>query len=233
MRKALASLAPLLPFFALACKTPTLEVSDSDQLRAQRDLSGQQRFLRVAAFVGPLWNDGEKAFLTDRPAGEIDLVEDLGGKPIPPPAFERVLPPGTRLRIRDVEFPTAFTVAQRVLVTPRYHTWVYLQVQGETRPCVIVLPQDLKSSDDIRIELERYLAQDDPGPALAALPAETRELVLHKEAAPGMSARALEMSWGLPERKHIDRPSASEEWFWAGGKRHAWLKDDRVEKVER
>ena len=226
-------LAPLLPLLAIACRTPTLQIPESDQLRAGRELSGQERFLRTAVFVGPLWSDTGKVFVTDRPAGEIDLVEEPNGKPIPPPAFERILPPGTPVRIGKIEFPETFTFTQRVLVTPRYHPWAYLSVAGDVRPYVIVLPQEVKSFDDVRVELERYLTTEDPRPALAALTPAVRELVLRKEVAPGMSSRALEMAWGLPERKRIDRPAGTEEWSWEGGRRRAWLRDDAVENVER
>ncbi len=232
MRKALL-LAPLLLPLALACKTVPLQISEADQGRAERELPGQQRFLRVAVYAGPLWSDTDKMFVTDRPAGELDLVEEPNGKPILPPAPERILPPGTQVRIRKIEFPAIFTVNQRVLVSPRYLPWVHLTVADDQRPYVIVLPQNVKSFEDVRVELERYLTTDDPRPALAALPAESRELVLKKEAGPGMSARALEMSWGFPDRKRIDRPAATEEWSWEGGKRRAFLREDRVEKVER
>jgi hypothetical protein len=231
MRHALLAAVPLL---AVACATPNLRISEADQLRAQRELpGGAQRFLRVACYVSPLWSDSEKAFVSDRPAQELDLVENPNGTPIAPPPFERVLPPGTPVRIQEVEFPAPFVMAQRVFVTPRYHPWVYLRVEGDRRPYVIVLPQEVQSFDDVRAELERYLMVDDPRPAFNALPPEVRELVLHKDVAPGMSARALEMAWGLPTRKHVDRPAGTEEWFWGSGKRHAFLKEERVEKVER
>jgi hypothetical protein len=220
--------------FALACAAPDIHISDAEQLRARRELAGgEPQFLRVACFVGPLWHDREKAFLTDRPAEEIDLVDSPTGGAIRPPAFERVMPPGTPVRVQQIEFPTTFTMADRVLVTPRYHAWVYLTIEGERRPVVIVLPREVTSTDDIRAELQRYLAADDPRPALAALRPEMRDLVARKEASLGMSARALELSWGLPDRKHIDRPAGTEEWFWQGGKRHALLKEDRVEQLER
>ncbi len=233
MRKALLSLAPLVPLLALACKTVTLQIPEADQVRAERELSGQQRFLRVAVYVGPLWRDTDKLLVTDRPSSEIDIVEEPNGKPIFPPKPERILPPGTPMKIRDIEFPSTFTVNQRVLVSPRYCPWVYLSVAGDQRSYVIVLPQEVKSFEDVRLELERYLTPDDPSPALAALPPDVRDLVLKKEVGPGMSARALEMAWGLPERKRVDRPAGTEEWFWAGGKRHAYLRDDRVEKIDR
>ncbi len=46
-----------------------------------------------------------------------------------------------------------------------------------------------------------------------------------------MSSRALEMAWGVPERKRVDRPAGTEEWVWASGKRRAYLRDDVVEEV--
>jgi hypothetical protein len=223
--------ALLVPLLALACATPDIHISEGEQLRSQRELAGgPPRFLRAASWVGPLWDDTEKLFLTDRPAEEIALVETPRGKPILPPKFERVLPPGTPVRIQRIEFPGTFTMAQRVLVSPRFHAWVYLALEGEPRPVILVLPREVKSAEEIRAELERYLAAEDPRPALAALPADVRERVLRKEVAPGMSARALEMAWGLPDRKRMDRPAGTEEWFW--GPRRVLLRDERVERVE-
>jgi len=230
MRPTLALLLLALP---LACASVHLEISEAEQARAKEELEGQKSYLRVATFVGPLWDDTEKAFLTDRPASELDLVETPGGKPILPPPFERVLGPGTKVRIDKIEFPSTWMANERVLVTPRYDPWVYLEVEGEKRPGVIVLPQNVKSFDDLRADLERYLTPNDPGPALAALPPEMREMVLKKEAVPGMSGKALEMAWGLPERKWIDKPAGTEDWYWEGGKRHAFLRQGRVEKVDR
>ncbi len=228
--------APLLPLFsllALACATPDIHIPEGEQVRAQRELTGgPPRFLRASCWVGPLWDDTGKLFLADRPTEEIDLVSTPRGRPIRPPAFERVLPPGTKVRVQRIEFPGTFTMADRVLVSPRYHPWVYLTLEGERRPIVVVLPREVKSSEEIRAELERYLSDEDPRPALDSLRPETRELVLRKEVAPGMSGRALEMAWGLPDRKRLDRPAGTEEWFW-GETRSVLLRDDRVERVER
>jgi len=230
MRHALLLL--LAPLLASGCAQSRLALSEADQARARRELTGESRFLRVACNVGPLFSDTDKALLIDRPANEVDLVEEPDGRPIRP-TFERVLAPGTPVRVRDIEFPTPLVMAQRVLVTPRYHPWVYLEVEGDRRPYVIVLPQEVKSFEDVRAELERYFAADDPRPALSALAPDLRELVLRKEVAPGMSARAVEMAWGLPDRKVIDRPQATEDWYWNGGKRHVILREDRLDQIDR
>jgi len=232
MRPARLALLTLLAV-AFACATSPLRISEADQARARRDLSNQQRYLRVALYVGPFWGDTDKAFVTDLPAKEIDLVDTPTGAPIEPPAFDGVLAPGTPVRVRDIEFPTTFTVAQRVLVTPRLLPWAYLQVPGQDRPCVIVLPREVRNVEDVRAELERYLTSDDPGPTLASFSPDVREAVLRKQVVTGMSSRALEMAWGIPERKRIDRPASTEEWIWAGGKRRVYLRDDKVEQVDR
>ncbi len=230
MRRALAFAALLLP---LSACFPRAAIPDAERERLSREVAGQQRYLRVAAYAGPLWGDSAKVFLSDQPPGEVDLVESAGHTPIPPPAAERVLLPGTPVRLRQVEFPTGWLIAQRVVMTPRYHPWAYLDVGGDARPHVIVLSQTAASSEEIRGELERLLTADDPSPFLSSLPPEQRDAILRKEPLEGMGARALEMAWGLPERKRIDRPAGTEEWSWPGGKRRAFLRDERLERFER
>jgi hypothetical protein len=228
-------LAPIVLPLALvsACATPRVNVPEAEQARAQRELTGQQRYLRVAASIGPLWGDTDRLLVTEQPAKELDLVETPTGAVMSPPPFERILPPGTPVRVSAVEFPNQWVMARRVVTTPRYHPWVYLQLAGERRPLVAVMGQTAATAEAVRAELEQLLTSDDPGPALAALPADVREAVLRKEAREGMSSRALEMAWGVPERKRIDRPAGTEEWIYAGGKRRAYLRDDRVESLAR
>lgn len=227
-------LAPIVLVLALpvACATPRVNVPDAEQARARTELTGKQRFLRVAASVGPLWADTDKLLVTDLPAKEIDLVESPNGAVIAPPPFERVLAPGTPVRVTAVEFPTHWVMVDRVLETPRYHPWVYLQLAGEKRPLVAVMDQRAATAEAVAAELDRLLTDDDPQPVLAALPADVHDAVLRKEAREGMSGRALEMAWGVPERKRIDRPNGTEEWIYPGGKRRAHLREDRVEQLE-
>jgi hypothetical protein len=40
------------------------------------------------------------------------------------------------------------------------------------------------------------------------------------------------MAWGYPERRIVDRPAGKEQWIWPGGRRKAWLEDDRVVRFE-
>jgi hypothetical protein len=218
---------------ALASCAPRAVIPDAERDRVRRELSGEQRYLRAAAYAAPLWGDASKVLLSDQPLDELDLVQTTGGAAIAPPPAERIVPPGTAVRISAVEFPTGWIIAKRVVMTPRYHPWVLVEVPGESRPVVVVLSQTAANFEDVRGELDRILTKDDPSSALAALPEEQRAAVLEKTLVEGMGPRAVEMAWGLPERKKIDRPAATEDWTWPGGKRRAFFQDERLARWEK
>jgi hypothetical protein len=215
----------------LAC-VPRVSVPEAERQRASRELEGQRRVTKVAVFVGPFFGDGSKLLVSDQPFQELDLLQSPDGSVISPPPADRVLPPGTQVRVEKVEFPTGWIIAKRVVTTPRYHPWVLLALEGEPRPLVLVLPQTLATAEDVRLELERVAGASDPGPALQALPAAQRAAIERKGLVEGMSPQAVEMAWGLPERKVVDRPADKEVWIWPGGKRRAWLQNGRLSRWE-
>jgi hypothetical protein len=232
MRAPLPAVA-VLCLASLAACAPRAVIPDRERDRVRRELAGEQRWLRAAAYAVPLWGDRSKLLLSDQPPGELELVLSTGGTPIPPPAAERIVAPGTAVRIREVEFPTGWVIASRVVMSPRYHPWVLVDVPGDGRPYVVVLSQTAASYDDVRAEIERLLTKDDPSTAFSALAPEQRTAVLKKELVEGMSLRAVEMAWGLPERKRIDRPASTEEWIWPGGRRKAFFREERLVRFER
>ncbi|HYG67643.1 MAG TPA: hypothetical protein VD838_08290 [Anaeromyxobacteraceae bacterium] len=231
MRHALLSLAVLAATALTAC-APRASIPDPERERVGRELTGQRRWLRAAAYSGPFFGDLSKKLLTDQPAAELDLLETAGGDRIAPPTADRILPPGTEVRIRSVEFPTGWTIARRIVMTPRYHPWVFLEVEGSTDPHVLVLPQTAATFEAVRDEIDRLLVPDDPSSAFEALSAEHRDAIRAKRLVDGMTTRAVEMSWGLPERKRIDRPARTEEWTWPGGTRRAFFEEDRLVRWE-
>ncbi len=222
----------LLLLLALAGCVPRITISEGDRRRAVAELAGQRRFLRIASYVGIFYGDQTKLLLSDAPTGELDLLETTGGEPIRPPAAAEILPPATPVRIRSIEFPTGMIIASRMILTPRYHPWVFLELPGHERPAVLVLSQTVSSYDDVRAETDRVLGTDDPSAAFQALPQAQREAIARKELSEGMGPGALEMAWGYPEKKIIDRPSGSEEWIWAGGRRRAFLQGERLLRWE-
>src|SRR5918912_3925174 len=130
----------LLPVLVLAvCAagcTPRASVPDAERERASRELEGARRFVKVALWVGPFFGDSTRLLVSDSPFSELDLLQTSEGQTIAPPPAERVLLPGTAVRIEKVEFPTGWIIAKRVVMTPRSHPWVYLRVEGEARPAI-------------------------------------------------------------------------------------------------
>jgi hypothetical protein len=210
---------------------PRINVPEVDRHRAVEELAGKRRFLRVSVFAGPFFGDRARALLSDRPISELDLLETADGKPILPPAAERILPPGTPVAIDAIQFPTGMVIASRPLMTPRYHPWVFLTVRDDQRPQILVLSQTVASLEDVLAEVDRVLT-DDPSPPLRGLPQSQQEAVLKKELAEGMARQAVAMAWGYPDKMVVDRPAGTEEWIWAGGKRRALLQEDRLVRWE-
>jgi hypothetical protein len=219
---ALAALASLS-----AC-TPRMVIPDEERIRVAEELEGQARYLRVAAWAAPFFGDSSRYLLTDQPVEELKLLESVNGEKIPPPAAEKVLPPGKRVRIRAIEFPTPWLIAKRIVMTPRYHPWALVEVEGDDRPYVIVLPQEAARLEDVTTELGRLLATDDPSAEVSALPRDQQDAIRHKDLVEGMSPRAVELSWGQPEKRRIDRPAGTEDWTWPEGRRTAYFKEERL-----
>jgi hypothetical protein len=211
---------------------PRAAVPEAERQRTERELTGQKRYLRVAMWTGPFFGASGRMLLSDQPFEELHLLESPTGKTIHPPPPEKVFPPGTQVRIRNIEFPTGWLIAQRPVMTPRYHPWVHVEVAFDDRPFVIVLPQTAASYEDVQGEIDRLLTLSDPTQALRELPPAQREGVYRKELVDGMGVEAVEMAWGLPERKRIDKPARTEEWIWAEGKRRAVFQEEKLVRWE-
>lgn len=225
----LLSVAPL----ATAGCFPRTSIPDSERQLAVRQLERETRYAKVALFVGPFFSDRASLLVADEPFDELRLLEEPDGKPIPPPPPERVLLPGTRVVVEKVEFPSGWTVAGRIMMTPRYLPWVRLKLGGESRPLVLVIQQKVETADQVRLEIERVFGTTDPTADFQALPEAQRAAIARKEPLEGMGPLALQMAWGYPARKVIDRPSGKEEWTWPSGKRRASLQQGRLVRWDR
>jgi hypothetical protein len=231
MARRLLALAALA--LAAAGCAPLTVVPDAERARTHAALEGQARWLRVSLAVSPLFGDRSRLLLLDAPPAEVDLLRASDDAIIPPPPAERILPPGTPVRIEKVEFPTGLVIAGRAVMSPRYHPWIYLRLPGEERAGILVLSHAAVSADALVEEVDRVLTRDDPTRLLTALPPEQREAVGRRELLEGMGARAVEMAWGVPEKVKIDRPALTEEWTWPTGKRRAWFQDEKLQRWSR
>lgn len=219
--------------FASACATPSVAMSVEQRAGLERRLAGDDRFLRVSMFSTQLFGDASKRLLTPVLPDEVRLLESPGGKSMSPGEIQSLFPVGTRVRIKKVEFPSPWTLTERVLLTPRTETWVYVDVEGTPKnspPYVWVMRSTVKDDREFLAHLDLYLSAEDPRVMLANFGDGVRDAVLRKQAIVDMPAEALEMAWGYPETKTVTfvGEKRQERWSWPGGKRFAVLEEGRV-----
>jgi len=232
-------LAPLLLLaLAAGCASQT-KLSAEARSSLQRDLTtgpAAVRYLKASSYVTPFFGDASKRLLTPYPPDEVRLLNDTKGQPINPGAIQTLVPAGTPVRVLQVEFPTAWAIAERVLYSPRTQPWVYLQVEGAPAgpPLILVLPPQLDAPEDVRAELDRHLLVQNPAARLGKFPARFQEALKQKRVLEGMPEAALELSWGAPEsiRRTLEGPRTNQEWVYPGGKRRVFLTDGVVTRID-
>ncbi|WP_224248183.1 hypothetical protein [Hyalangium gracile] len=230
-------LVVLLVLLGAGCKSHT-QIAPDDRALLEQTLTGPEsnRFLRLSMHITPFFGDASKRLLTPYPPEDVLLLNDTQGKTVHPGGIEATLPAGAKARIRQVEFPTAWVVTERILYTPRTWPWVYVDVEGAPPgpPLVLVLPPHLKKREEFLAEVDRFLSTQDPAAKLAAFSEPVREAIRQKKAVTDMPAEALEMAWGYPEtvRRTLEGTVRNEEWIYPGGRRRAFLSDGRLVRVE-
>ncbi len=220
----------------LGCITTQVYVPSEARPGIIRQLEGEDRFMKVSFFVTPFFGDASKKLLSPVQPDQLRLLENTDATPIHPGAVEKVFSAGTLVRIKKVEFPTSFTMTERMLMTPRTLVWVYLDVGGTPKaapPYVLVLRPGLGDETELMSEVALYLGKEDPSSRLALFSDPVREAVVYKRAILDMPAEALEMAWGYPEVKRLsfEGDRKLETWTWPGGKRVAMLSDGRVTEL--
>jgi hypothetical protein len=236
--KRLLALLTLVPLTLAGCASQTL-LPTEDRTRLQQDLTsarGAVRYLKTSSYLTPFFGDASKRLLTPYPPEEVRLLNDPKGNPINPGPVEALLPAGTKVRILKVEFPTAWVMAERVLYSPRWQPWVYLEVEGAPPgpPVVLVMPPQSKSREEFLAELDRHLLEHDPSARLAKLQERFREAVKQKKVVEHMPEAAVEMSWGYPEhiRRTLNDKQVHQEWVYPGGRRQVVINDGLVTRVD-
>ncbi|MCC6334147.1 MAG: hypothetical protein IT380_09195 [Myxococcales bacterium] len=230
------ALLPLALAAIFGCATPGISLAPPDATRLERELTGEERFLRVSMYSTPFFKDASKRLLTPLSPELVRLLENPDGTPINPGPVEATWPAGTRVKILKVEFPSATVMTERVLFTPRTLAWIYLDLGGARRgpgPFVLVLRPGIKTEDEFRTELDRLLTRQDLSARLEAMGEGARQAIKTKTATVELSAEALEMTWGYPEARKVelDGTHRKETWTWAQGARAAVLVDGQVTQL--
>ncbi|MBW1808037.1 MAG: hypothetical protein JRJ19_00430 [Deltaproteobacteria bacterium] len=231
MRYRIIFLFFLVAGFISGCPSHTL-LTVQDQQKIQSQQKNKTYYLKQSFFAGPFFAYDDRFFISERAFDERVLIESIGGDPILSSDPTGVIPLGTEVNIREVEFPTSSAVSDRKLKSPRHFTWVMIDIKDKPKktPYVLVLTQEFKKISDFDRSLAVYLVKDDPSDEFIGLAQEVLEAVNTKKIVKGMRADALLRSRGHPDkisRKVVDG-ARIEQWQYAP-ERIVVLKEDLVE----
>jgi hypothetical protein len=173
--------------------------------------------LAQSLWIGPFFADGSRRLLSRMPPGEDILLETPEGKPMAPGAATGVLPAGTKVTVLRVSFPTTWENVSRPIGTPRDEPWVELGIDGKSGPdAILLLPPTLATVDAVFEEVSHYLSEKPIADEVAALSPADQHAIATKELAAGISERAVELSFGMPNFRHIygEGTDRIEDWTW-------------------
>ncbi|NMB75190.1 MAG: hypothetical protein GYA21_08675 [Myxococcales bacterium] len=212
-----------------------VRLTPEDQEDIAKDLAGKEYFLKHSCYFGPFFVYEDRFLLMERAFDERVLVQTSKGAPMLPGEPLGVLPMGTRVKVREIQFPTSKAVASRRLESPRSFTWVLLDSPAapDGKPLVLVLMPEFEKKSDFGPALETFLVAADPRPEFADRPEAERAAIDQKKVLRGMRADALIRSRGYPDRitRSFENGVKVEKWQYAPS-RSVTLRDDRVEAFE-
>lgn len=218
-----------------ACATSQVMVPPDQRAAVKRELEGQDRYLKLSFNATPFFGDATKRLLTAVSPAQVRLLDNPREEPINPGAVETIFPAGTQVRITSVDFPTALSQTERVLMTPRTQVWVFVDVAGTPKdapPYVLVLRQQIKDDRELNTEVDRWLTREDPRARIASFGEPIVAAIAAKKPVLEMGPEALEMACGYPEKRVLafDGDKKKETWVWPDGKQVV-LTDGRVTEL--
>ncbi len=217
-----------------ACSTAT-KLSVKDQQTIQTNFQKKTFYLTYPVFVGSFYAYDDRHLVSERAFDERILIESPSGEPILPPSPTDILPLGTKVSVREIEFPSSSVLLARKLMSPRHYTWIMLDLAGKSpsKPYVLIIHHDTKNIDEFRKTFATFLSEEDPRNSLKSLSDQDRKAIDAKTVFKGMSAQALLKSRGQPDkRSRVYQNSVPIETWQYTPNRIVILKDNRVDRFE-
>ncbi|MEO1171885.1 MAG: hypothetical protein AAFX94_07505 [Myxococcota bacterium] len=232
MKYALPVLA-LIAFVSLFRCASQTRLAPEIRQTIQRRHVGKTVALRSSCYYGDLYDENERWLLSPHPFADTYHIVDTDGSPIHPTGERGIVPAGSTFRITRIEFPDMEAMATRMLTTPRYNPWVYLEpvegvrLQGRSS-FIMVLPMDLETEDGVERALNQRLGRpDDIQGWLDTRRPTVKVAIRHKDPVPGMSEDELRAAWGTPMLWFVEE-SARVAWYRS---REVWLSDGAVTEI--
>lgn len=229
----LAAIVAFVSLFHCAAQT---RLAPEIRQSIQRRHVGKVVALKTSSYYGDLYDENERWLLSPYPFADTYHIVDTDGAPIHPGGQRGIVPAGSTFRIRKIEFPDMAAMARRMLTTPRYNPWVYLE-PVDAPPLagrgafIAVLPMDLETEAGVE---EALAARFGPADEIAAWLAEraptVRAAIKHKDALTGMTEAELRAAWGQPMLWFLENDHGGAKVAWYRSK-EVWMLDGKVTDI--
>lgn len=235
MKRALIAVT-LIAFFSLFRCASQTRLAPEIRQRVQERHTGSIVALKMSCYYGDFYDENERWLLSPYPFSDTSDIADRSGQPIHPSGQRGIVPAGSTFRITRIEFPDMSAMTTRMLMTPRYNPWVYLEpvdappLAGRSS-YILVLPSDIDTEDGVEAAIARRLGQQaDVKRWLDRRDPRVQVAIKHKDATPGMTEEELTAAMGIPQRWFHEGGADRAEVAWYGS-REVWLVKGKVTEV--
>lgn len=174
-----------------------------------------QYWLKSSAFVGNFYDDDQIKLIDIKPFSTIDEATTVDGFQLLPPPPSHIIPAGTLVKIVSISHPTLQEKLKRPLYSPRSNIWVLFQVAKERGRVnifnpelhILIIPQALKSDEQIKSYLARYLSTHNPNQWILKEPSHIQQAIWQKHPIVGMNKDQIEACLGSPLKKQFIKES--------------------------
>lgn len=225
-------------FLASACASQT-RIPEPVRSAISARHAGRVVELRQSMYVGDLYDENELWLLSPHAFDQTSHIVDTKGVPIRPTGQRGIIPAGTAFVVDRVEFPDVAALARRMLTTPRYNTWVYLEpAPGTLAPAgrkafIVLLPMDLAEEAEVEAAIAKVLSPaGETKRWLESRKPTIRVAIEHKEILAGMSLDEVVASMGEPIRWFVETTGGKRSSIAWYGAKEAWLFGDVVTSVK-
>ncbi|GAB4305298.1 MAG: hypothetical protein Kow0090_20910 [Myxococcota bacterium] len=231
------AIIPALAILTFACARSYTIATEREIAELNEKFPSHRIFyLASSMYYGVFWKDSRYYYVTPYVPASLTYLSSPTGKNIPPPPHIGILAAGTPVKIQEVQFPTAAVVNSRVLMTPRYYPWVYLDIITPERSlkAVLVIPAAVKEPPAaIERKIQAHLLDSDPKEKLDKLTKEERDAIWRKEAFVGMTIESAEFALGAaPEIKALHHGKNYEVlWTFYDGRKY-YFENGILTKIE-
>ena len=191
----------------LSCATTT-QIIAQDRNSINNNYLSNTFFLKTSLYGGQFYDDDRFRLAHAKPFDQISDLTTLDGHVITPLPSDEIISVGTKVKIKNIEWPLGSVRFRRPLYSPRDKIWVILRVALERgnitfereKDYILLAPDYLKNRQEFDAWFKSYFTKDNTNDWVLSLNTEIRNGILSKKAKKGMTYQELLATLGAPDQ---------------------------------